>query len=206
MQIEISEFPSGDIMYRNEAAKFLGVTRRTLDRYIKTGKLRCWKNRVNGRVYLDRADLLTLLGSKLPQSREVWVYARAAGLGSGGFASADSRLQAQVDRVLQYCTSAGIRVDHVVKEISKAGTAHRRAGLNEILEAALRKKISMIVVETPDRLARFAGEDLLEKVLRWHGVEVHVIQKHLHSEEFREELKDDLTELIYASRTLLGEI
>jgi predicted site-specific integrase-resolvase len=97
-------------------------------------------------------------------------------------------------------------VDRVVQEIAKAGTAHRRAGLNEVLEAALRKRISMIVVETPDRLARFAGQDLLEKTLRWHGVEVHVIQKHLHSEEFREELKEDLTELIYDSRSLLGEL
>ena len=61
----------------------------------------------------------------------------------------------------------------------------------------------MVVVETPDRLARFAGAEILERFLTWHGVELHVIQKGLYTEEYRDELKDDLTHLILESRALI---
>ena len=77
-------------MYRKEAAKFLGISTKTLDRYVNAGLLRKWKNQVNGRTYYDRADLLRLLGSKLPQTREVIVYCRASTLpdqGSAGVAA-----------------------------------------------------------------------------------------------------------------------
>jgi predicted site-specific integrase-resolvase len=64
----------------------------------------------------------------------------------------------------------------------------------------------MVIVETPDRLARFTGSEILERFLTWHGVEYHVIQNHLHLEEYREELKNDLTYLILESRKLIGEL
>jgi predicted site-specific integrase-resolvase len=69
----------------------------------------------------------------------------------------------------------------------------------------LRKQVSMVIVETPDRLARFAGAEILERFLTWHGVELHVIQKTLYLEEYREELKEDLSYLILESRALIGD-
>ena len=107
--------------------------------------------------------------------------------------------------VMSYCTAAGIRVDQVVQEVGKAGSLAGRSGLDKIFEAVLRKQLSMVVVETPDRIARFAGSEILERFLAWHGVEYHVIQKGLYSEEYREELKADLTDLIYESRKLIGD-
>ena len=63
----------------------------------------------------------------------------------------------------------------------------------------------MVIVETPDRLARFAGAEILERFLTWHGVELHIIQKGLYLEEYREELKEDLSYLILESRALIGD-
>lgn len=201
----LTEFPTGELVYKKGAAEFLGISLKTLDRYVKAGTLRHWKNSVNGRIYYDKQDLLKLLGSKLPQSRQVIVYCRAAGIpdqGAAGVASR-TRLQAQVDRVLRYCTAAGIRVDHVITDIGKAGNLTGRSGVDKIFDLTLRKQISMVVVETPDRLARFAGAEILERFLTWHGVELHIIQKGLYTEEYRDELKDDLTHLILESRALI---
>ena len=206
-QDPIESFPTGELLYKREAAQFLGISLKTLDRYVTAGRLRNWKNQVNGRTYYDKADLLKLLGSRLPQDREVWVYCRAAGIpdqGSAGVASR-TRLQAQKTRVLQYCQAAGIRVDRVVEDIGKAGSLAGRGGFDKIMEAVLRKKVSMIIVETPDRIARFTGSELMERFLTWHGVEYHVVNKHLLTEEYREELKDDLTNLILQGRALLGD-
>lgn len=200
-------FPTGDLLRKSEAARFLGVSHKTINRYMKRGLLRSWKNEVNGRVYYDRADLLRLLGSRLPQSREVWVYCRAARLpdqGSAGVA-AEIRLERQVERVLNYCTAAGVRVDKVVKEISRADSLQGRTGLDKIMEAVLKKELSCLVIECPDRLARFAGGEIIERFLLWHGVELHVIQKELSTEEYREEIKEDLARILFSAKQLMGD-
>jgi predicted site-specific integrase-resolvase len=106
---------------------------------------------------------------------------------------------------LQYCQAAGVRVDKVVEEVGKAGTLEGRNGLDKIIEAVLRKQLSMVIVETPDRLARFAGAELIERFLTWHGVEYHIVNQFLVTEEHREELKEDLALLILQSRALLGD-
>lgn len=205
--IDVSAFPTGDILYSKDAAKFLGISPKTLARYAKAGLIRNWKNQVNGRTYYDRAELLKLLGSRLPQTREVWVYCRAAGIPDQGAAgvSVKKRLQAQVDRVLEYCTRAGIRVDEVIQEIGKADSLEDRPGIDRLMEKILRKEISMVVVETPDRLARFAGAEILERFFAWHGVEYHVIQKTLHRKEYRDEIKDDLAGVLFRAKQLMGE-
>ena len=198
-------FPTGELVYKKDAAKFLGVSLKTLEGYVAKGTLNKWKNRVNGRTYYDKQELLKLLGSRLPQKRDVVVYCRAAGIPDQGAAGVGSRkrLQAQVDRVLAYCTAAGIRVDQIIQEVGKAGNLTGRSGIDKIFDLTLRKQISMVVVEVPDRLARFAGAEILERFLTWHGVELHVIQKSLYLEEYRDELKDDLTHLILESRALI---
>lgn len=205
--LDASAFPTGDIMYRKDAAKFLGISPKTLTRYVKAGLLRNWKNQINGRTYYDRAELLRVLGSRLPQAREVWVYCRAAGIPDQGAAgvSAKKRLENQVDRVLEYCTRAGIRVDEVVQEIGKADSLEDRPGLDRLMEKILRKEISMVVVETPDRLARFAGAEILQRFFAWHGVEYHVIQKTLHLKEYRDEIKDDLAGVLFRAKQLMGD-
>ena len=47
---------------------------------------------------------------------------------------------------------------------------------------------------------------LFRRFLEWHGVEVHVASPVLLREEYREEIKQDLTELIYEAKRSLGEI
>ncbi len=204
---ETRTFPTGELVYKKEAAKFLGVSLKTVDRYVSDGRLQNWKNRINGRTYYDKQDLLKLLGSRLPQTREVWVYARAAGLADNNQAGtgAKARLAAQTERVLKYCAAAGVRVDRVVEEIGKAGSLAGRGGLDKIMDAVLRKQVSMVIVETPDRIARFAGAEIIERFLTWHGVELHVVSQHLVTEEMREELKSDLTDIILESRRLIGD-
>jgi predicted site-specific integrase-resolvase len=205
---ELVPFPSGELMYKKQAAEFLGVSLKTLEGYVAQGRVDKWKNSINGRTYYDKQQLLYLLGSRLPQTREVIVYCRAAGIPDQGKAgvSSQKRLLAQQDRVLEYCTRAGIRVDQVIGDIGKAGTLEGRGGFDKIFDMVVRKRVSMVIMETPDRMARFAGADLFERFLTWHGVELHVIQKTLHRQEYRDEIKDDLTNLILEARNLMGEL
>lgn len=197
--------PTGQLVSRKIAAQRLGVTVRTLDRYIEQGKLRPYKNRVNGRLYIDSDQILYLLGSRVPQDRLVIAYCRTAPIpdsGASGISSA-TRLKEQVDRVQGYCTARGIRVDEVIQEIRRANRLDDNApGLNKIMDLVVRKKVSTLIIETPDRLARFLAWDILERVLIYHGVEIHIIQEKVGRQEFVDEIKEELVDIIAAAKEL----
>jgi predicted site-specific integrase-resolvase len=197
--------PGGELVSRKIAAQRLGVTLRTLDRYIEQGKLSPYKNRVNGRLYIDSDQILYLLGSRVPQDRLVIVYCRTAPIPDSGAAgiSSQTRLKEQVDRVEGYCTARGIRVDEVIQEVRRANRLDDNApGLNKILDLVLRKKVSTLIIETPDRLARFLAWDLIERVLIYHGVELHIIQPKANRQEFVDEIKEELVDIIASAKEL----
>ena len=197
--------PTGSLVSRKIAAQRLGVTLRTLDRYIEQGKLSPYKNRVNGRLYIDSDQILYLLGSRVPQDRLVIVYCRTAPIPDSGAAGVSSltRLKEQVDRVQGYCTSRGIRVDEVIQEIRRANRLDDNApGLNKIMDLVVRKKVSTLIIETPDRLARFIAWDILERVLIYHGVDVHIIQPKVGRQEFVDEIKEELVDIIASAKEL----
>lgn len=197
--------PTGQLVSRKIAAQRLGVTVRTLDRYIEQGKLSPYKNRVNGRLYIDSDQILYLLGSRVPQDRLVIAYCRTAPIPDSGAAGVSSltRLKEQVDRVQGYCTARGIRVDEIIQEIRRANRLDDNApGLNKIMDLVVRKKVSTLIIETPDRLARFLAWDLLERVLIYHGVEIHIIQPKVGRQEFVDEIKEELVDIIAAAKEL----
>jgi putative resolvase len=197
--------PGGELVSRKIAAQRLGVTLRTLDRYIEQGKLSPYKNRVNGRLYIDSDQILYLLGSRVPQDRLVIVYCRTAPIPDSGAAgiSSQTRLKEQVDRVQGYCTARGIRVDEVIQEVRRANRLDDNApGLNKILDLVLRKKVSTLIIETPDRLARFLAWDLIERVLIYHGVDIHIIQPKANRQEFVDEIKEELVDIIASAKEL----
>ena len=197
----------GSLVYKKQAAAFLGVSTKTLERYVADGRLRPYKNQINGRTYYDRSDILKLLGSRLPQDRTVVLYCRAAPMESTAGKkgqSAEARLQAQVERCTGYCTAAGIRVDRIISDVGKGESLKGRRGWTEIMDLVMRKRVSTIVVETPDRLCRWGMADVFADFLTWHGVELHVIQPVLQLQEYREELTEDLSGLVYEARRLMG--
>lgn len=203
-----AEGPLGSMIYRRDACKFLGIKSKTCNRYEKRGILIPIKNRANGRVYYTEANVLAVLGSKLPQKRKVVLYCRSAVLGSRSKTgeSMDSRIKDQVDRMSSYCVRAGIRVDEVIQDTGPGTGLKALPGHDRLLEMVMRKEVSLLVVETTDRLARWGMGKVLERFLEWHGVELHVASPVLTREEYREEIKQDLAEILYESKKLLGEI
>lgn len=197
--------PTGELISSREAAQRLGVTTRTLGRYIEQGKITPMKNRVNGRVYIDSDQILYLLGSRVPQDRLVIIYCRTAPIPDSGAAgiSSTSRLRSQLDRVQGYCTARGIRVDEVIQEVRRANRLDDNApGLNRIMDLVVRKKVSTLIIETPDRLARFIAWDILERVLIYHGVDIHIIQPKVGRQEYIDEIKEELVDIIASAKEL----
>jgi putative resolvase len=96
-------------------------------------------------------------------------------------------LERQAGRVLTLCSERGIRIDRTVTEIG-SGLNGRRTKLRKILGDP---KVSTIVVEHRDRLARF-GVEYLEAALSAHGTTVVVLDE----TELPDDLARDLTEVL----------
>jgi len=196
--------PTGALLNKKQAAARLGITDRTLDRYVKQGLMTPFRNKVTGKLLYDEDVILALMGGRTQQDRLVVLYCRTTSVPGSNGNGARPRLQAQVDRTTEYCTRAGIRVDRIISEIGHANSFRDRPGMLELIELVLQKKVSMIVTETPDRLARWFGTEMLETFFAYHGVEWHVISRSWQTEEYREEAKDDLAVMMLDAKRLMS--
>jgi predicted site-specific integrase-resolvase len=199
--------PKGDLITPKEAIARLGVTYKTLQRYMKEGRLTPYKNEVNRRTYFDVDDILKIFGKRLPKNRRVVAYCRAARLQDQGAAgvSAEERLSKQVDRVQQYCTKAGITIDEVIADVSGATDVEQRsAGFNRLMEAVFTKQCGILVVENFDRIGRWAAAGIMKRFLLWHGVEIVEIMPTWQLEEYRIEAKQDLADVLVEAKRLMA--
>ena len=202
--------PQGNLITAKEAMARLGITYKTLQRYMKEGRLTPHKNQVNRRTYFDSDDILKIFGKRLPKGRRVVAYCRAARLQDQGAAgvSAEERLAKQVDRVQTYCSKAGIVVDEIIADVAGATDIEQRsAGFNRLMEAVFTKQCGILVVENFDRIGRWAAAGFMKRFLLWHGVEIVEIMPNWQLEEYRIEAKQDLADvLIEAKRLMAGGI
>lgn len=199
--------PTGNLISAKEACRRLGVTKRTLLKYVEKGLLTPHRNVVNRRTYYDVDDLLKMYGYRLPKNRRVLAYCRAARLQDQGSAgvSAEERLAGQVDRVQTYCAKAGIQLDEIITDVAGATQIDdRSAGFNRLMEAVLTKQCGVLVVENFDRIGRWAAAGLVKRFLLWHGVELVEIMPTWQLEEYRIEAKQDLADVLVEAKRLMA--
>lgn len=202
-----TEGPTGNLVSAKEACRRLGVTKRTLLKYVERGLLIPHRNVVNRRTYYDVDDLLKLYGGKISKDRRVVAYCRAARLQDQGAAgvSAEERLSAQIDRVQTYCAQAGIQVDEIIADVSGATQVDERsAGFNRLMEVVLTKQCGMLVIENFDRIGRWAAAKIMKRFLIWHGVEIVEIMPTWQLEEYRIEAKQDLADVLVEAKRLMA--
>ncbi|RLE57630.1 MAG: IS607 family transposase, partial [Thermoprotei archaeon] len=95
-------------LYRTgEAAKRLGVTRMTILRWIKAGKIKAYK--VGREHRIPESEIKRILEGKVPD--EVVIYARVS--------SRDQKedLERQVEYLKGYCTTKGYKVARIITDI-----------------------------------------------------------------------------------------
>lgn len=147
-----------DYVSATAAAHRLGVSTRTLRRYTAEGRLPDARSAGGRRIF--RIGDLDAITRKSSTGKAVG-YARV----SSRRQHAEGDLDRQVSR-LQDRDS-----DLVVFTDVASGLSDRRAGLRKALSECMKPGVDRLLVEHPDRLARF-GVGLIEHLLAGYGVEV----------------------------------
>jgi len=151
-------------LYRTgEVAKKLGVSKMTVLRWIKTGKLKA--HRIGKEYRVPESEIKRILEGKIPD--KVVIYARVS--------SRDQKedIEKQVEYIKNYCSSRGYQVAKILTDIS-SGLNENRRGLKQLFKLVESGEVTKVIITYRDRLTRF-GFRYLEQCFNSHGVEIEVI-------------------------------
>jgi putative resolvase len=164
-----------------------GLSRMTLINYEKKGLIKPLRTPGGVRRYKveDIEKLLGMLENKQQELETNLLYARVSTKKQVEY------LENQVKRLEEYAKSNSWNYE-VIKEIA-SGVNENRRGLQKLLNKVERGEVKRVIVEYPDRLARF-GFNYLKEFLTAFGVELIVINGK--EKERTQELAEDLVAIV----------
>jgi len=173
-----------------KAAYQLGVTKKTLQEWDRSGKLIALRTAGGHRRY-RQSDIEKLQGIEQEESdkNRVVVYARVS--------SQDQKQKGDLDRqkarLLEYCATKGYKVEAVLVDVC-SGMKAKRPHLNQLFKLVADHKINRVVVEYKDRLTRFCFE-VFDAFFSSHGVEIECVEE-VFPKSFENELVEDMLSLL----------
>ena len=174
-------------MKSNEVLKLLKISRVTLCKYVKNGKIRVEKE-PNGYYKYNDEDVYKILG-KGDDGRLNVIYARVS------TAKQKQDLENQIANNIAYLNSQGIKVDKIYSDI-KSGMSLDRKGFMELLSDVMDYKIKSVYISYKDRLARLSYE-LVTKLLNDYGTTIEIINN-CESKNLEQELFEDIMQTIHS--------
>jgi len=172
-----------------KAAKILGVTPKTLRRWEAAKTIRSERTPTGYRRYRADDVMRLLTRHHVGFGTRCVVYARV----SSAKQSHDGNLDRQRDRLLEEAQKRGYDPVLVVAE-QASGINDKRRGLWRVLQLAEKRGFDVLLIEFPDRLARF-GYRYLTEYLRAFDVRVETVQD-MPPASFEEELTRDLITIL----------
>jgi excisionase family DNA binding protein len=161
-----------------EFARVLGVSRVTVVKWIKKGRIAAYS--VHGRWRIPYSEVERVLRG-VQRVERVAIYARASS------STQKSDLERQVESLKLWVSKNFPNAEYVVVTDVASGLKEDRKGLRKLIEMAKRREVQAVVVAYRDRLTRF-GFEYLKTLFNTLGVDVYVV--------FQEEPKDYVQELV----------
>jgi len=186
-----------ELLTISQAAKKLGVHPNRLRAWEKQGLLMPVRLPSGQRRYpVDEINRILGTGGVKAAPEAVVLYARVSTK-----KQADAgNLERQMERLRQYAQGKGFTVRAEFTDIA-SGLNQKRRGLANVLKMAEQGECKKLLIEYPDRLARF-GYEYLERHLRYCGVEIIAITEQ-EPEDTQTELLRDLLSIVTTFSTRL---
>ena len=150
-----------------KTAKELGVSRDTLRRWEKTGKIAVERTAKGHRRY-NLASLLGISARKFLSQKKTIAYARV----SSHDQKEDLRRQSQV--LQSFCAANGWTYE-IIEDLG-SGLNYNKRGLRNLIRAICLGEADRLVLTHKDRLLRF-GSELIFSLCEQFGIEVVIIKK-----------------------------
>ena len=173
-------------MKGKDGLKLLKVTRPTLCRYVKEGKIRAIKiNRT--KLDYNEEDVFKLAG--IENRAKGVIYARVS------TNKQKSSLQNQIDTILQYADSNGVQIDKIYKDIA-SGLNFDRGEFQSLLSDVIQYKVKTIFITDKDRFSRISF-NMWKELFSYFNCEIVVLNdiKEINDSEEKEIFEDIISML-----------
>lgn len=179
-----------ELLSISQAAKKLGVHPNRLRAWEKQGLLIPVRLPSGQRRYpVDEINRILGTGGVKAEPEAVMLYARVSTK-----KQADAgNLERQMERLRQYARENGFTIKAEFMDVA-SGLNQKRRGLSNVLKLAEQGEYKRLLIEYPDRLARF-GYSYIERHLKYCGVEIIAIAEK-EPEDAQTELVRDLLSIV----------
>lgn len=193
-------------MKAKEVLQILKITRQTLCRYVKQGKIKIKSKISNNFFEYDDESVFSLIGEKTKKNKKIVVsYARVS------TQNQKNQLIQQNKRIYESCISRGLLLQKQYSDI-KSGMSSQRKQFQELIRRIIKNEISLVVIENKDRLVRF-GYEIIQQIFKYFGCSILVLNDVIENKTYEQELTEDLISIIhyfsmksYSNRRKLNKI
>jgi predicted site-specific integrase-resolvase len=165
-----------------EVLRVLQITRPTLTKYVKEGKLKV-TIKGNGRYDYDADSVYKMLNKDI--ERKTYLYARVS------TSKQKKDLENQVQLLKNFCFQNGYVINGIFQDIASGISFDKRKQFFDLLDDILAGKVNRVIITYKDRLSR-VGFELFVYLFRKYGCEIIVISEvgseKLDSQEIFEEI------------------
>lgn len=173
-------------MKSKEVLKLLKITRTTLTKYVKSGKIRVTTNPNGYYNYLDE-DIYKLI-SKTHKRKSV-LYARVSST------CQKKDLQNQIDTLEKFCIKNGIQIDGIYSDIC-SGMNFDRKDFQLLLDQITDYQIERVYITYKDRLSRISF-NMFRDLFKKYGTEIIVLNEIDNPKEIEKEIFEEIISLIH---------
>lgn len=174
-------------MKAHKALKVLGISRPTLYKLVKEGKLKANKQFNN---YLDFDDEDVFRLSNKMEKRLVCVYGRVS------TRKQKQDLENQKEKIINFVNLQGETVDLIFSDIASGINFQGRKDFFKLLDLILQGKVSKVYITHKDRLSRI-GFELFKHLFSQFATQIVVMSEVGNSKQDSEEIFEDIISLLH---------
>ena len=174
-------------MTAKEVLRVLQITRQTLTKYVKEGKLKV-TIKGNGRYDYDADSVYKMLNKDM--ERKTYLYARVS------TAKQKKDLEHQVQLLKTFCFQNGYIIHGIYQDIASGISFEKRNQFFDMLDEILAGKVNRVIITYKDRLSR-VGFELFTYLFKKYGCEIVVISEISSEKLDSEELFEEIVSLLH---------
>ena len=174
-------------MKANEVLKILRISRQTLSKYVKEGKIEAVKGE-NGQYHYKEESVYNLLNKDVP--RKTYIYARVSSH------SQKTHLDNQIEMLKTYCFSNGYQINGLYSDIASGISFEKRKEFFQLLDEVLSNRVKRVIISYKDRLSR-VGFEFFSLLFEKFGCEIVVVSEVGSSKLDSQEIFEEIISLLH---------
>ena len=174
-------------MTAREVLHLLQITRPTLTKYVKEGKIKVTV-KGNGRYDYDSDSVYKMLNKDI--ERKTYLYARVS------TQKQKKELENQVQLLKNFCFQNGYIINGIYQDVASGISFNKRKQFFELLDEIIGGRVKRVIVTSKDRLSR-GGFEVFTYLFQKYGCDIVVLSEVGSENLDRQEIFEEIISLLH---------